>query len=111
MARPRKQVKSIEEQTGWKRPTKFQILQNYQYLIKVTDYNYNIRNRNFLKYFADRTGIIININDKNALKKDRILKAKLQDCWEIWQNRFEQLCLLDYLDKYLQSDQTLQMET
>ncbi len=45
---------SIEEQTGWKRSRPQTILQDIDLLLKVTEYDYDVTNRDFLEYAYHR---------------------------------------------------------
>ncbi len=131
-------VKSIKKQTGWKRTNnREEMLQDPSVLLKITEYNYNLKYSNFVKYFEDRTGIELNLNDNNTFflltsdnktmqtwlknseefkylngevvpfekREDhiiymKILKGKLQACWELWQNRFVQLSLFKWMENH-----------
>jgi len=89
---------SIEEQTGWKRPSCYMICQEPEVLEKVTQFSYDLDNELFVGYFQARTGIIISQcdcgwestkqeyapNNKVFLGHQIITKARLQDCWELF---------------------------
>jgi len=50
---------SIEAQTGWRRPYPKQILQDSDVLLKITEYDFDLNDREFVKYFISRTGILV----------------------------------------------------
>jgi len=93
--------KSIEQQTGWKRPHPFMILQEPALLVKITKFNYDLEDMQFVRYFESRTGIRITAcecgweevkkhwaNHNLDLKVDTAhwsgTRARIQDCWEIY---------------------------
>lgn len=88
---------TIFQQTGWRRSHPQQICQDIEVLERVTDFTFDATNEDFLDYFTSRTGyawrkadcgpermkqIIADqsINDRWL----RIMRAKLQDCWELY---------------------------
>lgn len=117
-----RQAKTIEQQTGWKRPHPEMICQDHEVLLRVHDYSYDLGNEDFTRYFISRTGIQIGKEEKPELarwlltspkaerwllespdykylngemvpfgqereidiKISRILKGRLQDCWELF---------------------------
>jgi len=52
-------MKTIQEQTGWKRPYPKMICQNSNILKNITEYNYDLTNTEFINYFRSRTGILL----------------------------------------------------
>ena len=56
-------TKTIEEQTGWKRPAPLAICQEVEILLKVYEYSFDIHDKKFLKYITQRTGRTF--NDRN----------------------------------------------
>ncbi len=78
---------------GTKSTKRIAICQDTKKLEKINEFNYIIEDIDFIKYFQDRTGIIItHCLDRlkyNSEPKDKIdlnIKRRLQDCWEIWEN-------------------------
>jgi len=49
-------MKTIFEQTGWKRPYYQTICQDIKVLEKVTDFSFDLSNKKFIKYLRDRLG-------------------------------------------------------
>lgn len=47
-------ARSIEEQTGWKRPIPTMICQNHEILARVTEYSFNLNNPAFRDYCEAR---------------------------------------------------------
>lgn len=113
-ANTRQTARTITEQTGWKRPMPMSICQDVDVLLRVTKYSFDIFNLEFVRYFTARTGIVLddnhpeivrrralgllltpvapladqqqwisngNCNDNRSLK---IIRGKLQDCWELF---------------------------
>lgn len=70
-------------------------LRTYPELLKVNRFTFDITNRAFIKYFEDRTGyeitkcqcgwfVALNLILNPPDDVWRITRAKLQDCWEIF---------------------------
>lgn len=93
-------MRTIEEQTGWTRPHVAGICQDIEALLRVTEFDYDLTDLSFLVYFKERTGIQIdececgwfvvieelaNYNVPAPDKSWRITRAKLQDCWQLYQ--------------------------
>ncbi|MCK5606449.1 hypothetical protein KAR91_31395 [Candidatus Pacearchaeota archaeon] len=53
-------TKTIEEQTGWKRPAPLAICQEVEILLKVFEYSFDIYDKKFRKYITQRTGRTFN---------------------------------------------------
>jgi hypothetical protein len=119
-------ARTIAEQTGDKRATPVS-LYLFDTLLKVTEYSFDTRDRDFLLYFESRTGCYIGANPNNgqildriekglmqplpadyfetqcrianmsdadyeqtykdSAKVNRLFKAKLQDCWELFTSK------------------------
>jgi len=79
------------------------ICQEHEKLSKITEFNYDIHNYDFVKYFESRTGIMITKMEKDykevlhctlsSVRDNKpddnhtiITKQRLQDCWEIWKS-------------------------
>jgi len=116
-------MKTIQQQTGWKRPCPTMICQEHDVLLSLTDYSFDLDDLEFVQYFRSRTGIALGKEDKPelsrflltdpdaerwllespeyryqlsgetipfgkdreiAVKRERILKGRLQDCWELY---------------------------
>ncbi len=90
-------METIEQQTGWERPWPKMICQDHKVLLKITEFSYDLSSDEFVGYFMARTGQLITCCDagtamQNVLAPDsdttdivdRITKAKLQDCWELF---------------------------
>ena len=90
-------MKTIHDQTGWRRQHPQMICQEMDVLLAVTEYTYDILNLAFVQYFKYRTGCDLHsithpagyahffaadssVDDKSML----ITKGKLQDCWELF---------------------------
>lgn len=101
-------VRTIEEQTGWRRGFKLTTCHTPKVLDAVTEFDYDIDNAEFVKYFESRTGVMIskcecgwepvrtvlaNWRVEAPSTTWRITRARLQDCWQIWtaqQNEIEE---------------------
>ncbi len=59
---------TIEQQTGWKRPSPKTRCQKPAILLKITTYSYNLDDRQFLLFFEKRTGIQLNKKDPQVSK-------------------------------------------
>lgn len=71
------------------------IVQEHSKLSKITEFDYDIHNLDFVKYFESRTGIMVTKMEKDykeLLHCDAepennhtlVTKQRLQDCWELW---------------------------
>ena len=71
------------------------ICQDYNKLSKISEFTYDINDYNFIKYFQNRTGIILDsiqddykkvYNSKSKVNKkhELITKQRIQDCWRIY---------------------------
>lgn len=60
-------MKTIYEQTGWKRKYPNMICQDINTLLKITEYSYDLTNKNFIKYFISRTCIQLGKEDNPNL--------------------------------------------
>jgi len=49
-------MKTIFEQTGWKGPLPISICQDMNILLKITEYDYDLRNQEFEEYCRSRFG-------------------------------------------------------
>lgn len=58
-AHTRLTARTLMEQTGWKRPMPQSICQDSEVLLRITEYSYDIQNQGFIRYLADRTGILL----------------------------------------------------
>ncbi len=120
--------KTIKQQTGWKRPHKKAVCQDYHALMAVHEYDFDLDNPEFLNYFIERTGICIGSEEKPELARwllispkakewlrtskdyryiksgevvplgkeregaiitNKILKGRIQDCWELFAEKWE----------------------
>lgn len=90
----------IENQTGWKRPYPKMVCQDLLILKKINKFDFDVSNIDFIKYFIRRTGINLlhkgfNIDVLNKIMtnyrqlSDRILRSRMQDCWELYKNNVE----------------------
>ena len=73
------------------------IYQNEDLLNKIKNFNYNLENEEFVKYFEKRTGIqiskmelnfkeVLNTNNNDNDNENHTLRTKqrIQNCWEIY---------------------------
>ena len=60
---PAPKVRSIEEQTGWHRPGAMAICQDIKTLEAVTEFDYDLSDRDFVRYYESRTGVQISLCD------------------------------------------------
>ena len=51
-------MKTISEQTGWERPYPYQICQDIKILKKITEFCFDLSNKEFLSYIAGRLGYV-----------------------------------------------------
>ncbi len=93
-------ARSIEEQTGWKRPLPVSVVMNADLLEKVTEFDYDLNDPGFVQYFTARYGQTLrcklgwdavvtwlaNYSVPAPTKSWELTRAALQDCWEIWVN-------------------------
>jgi hypothetical protein len=90
-------MKTIYEQTGWKRPFPQMICQDPEVLLKITEFDFDLDNEGFIDYFISRTGIMYGYSDDPELAEQllmsddppryqKIVKGRLQDCWELYLN-------------------------
>lgn len=88
-------AKHKKETTGVDIKSGVDIVQDYEKLSKITEFNYDIHNIDFVKYFESRTGIMITKMEKDYKEllhcdtepeHDHTLttKQRLQNCWRIW---------------------------
>ena len=111
-------MKTIESQTGWKRPFPKTILQDVDVLLKIHEYSYDLNRVGFHGYFISRTGRGLTVREKwlcsipiesaeryiltsggmkyetgdiipleerpDYVTSHKILRAQLQDCWELY---------------------------
>lgn len=105
-------MKSFTAQTGYKRSGPVAICQDTEALLAVREFGFDLQDEDFVRYFEDRTGVCITwsprcgyehpfaCSDKEWAKvcadimvaddtTDRILRGKLEDCWELWQGELE----------------------
>jgi len=86
---------SVFRQTRWKRPQPITICQIPDILVKITEYDFDWDDLEFLKYVKARTGMTIKPSSKDVLlpvpddsktttKIIRITLGTLQDCWEVY---------------------------
>ena len=71
-------VRSITQQTGWKRPMPQTLCQDVDALLKVTDYSFDTSNRDFLRYFENRTGYYIGADPHHPQILSRIERGLMQ---------------------------------
>lgn len=97
-------MKTIYQQTGWKRQHPRMICQDYDAIFKVTEFCYDIKDSGFLGYIKSR-GLATCGDDPKFINDPDILqinKAKLQDCWELYQRELgnlEEEVYIDDVDK------------
>ncbi len=60
-------IKTIQQQTGWKRPCDTMICQDTKVLLKIREYSFDLSNEGFVRYFKGRTGISLGKEDKPEL--------------------------------------------
>lgn len=91
-------AKTIFEQTGWRRPHPQTILQDTATLMRIYEFDYNLSDPGFVRYFESRTGVMISrmdcgwqrtrqLLDAAAEEPDpvhQITRCRLQDCWELY---------------------------
>lgn len=65
-------MKSIEQQTGWKRPYPHTLCQDYNVLLSIHDFDFDPDNDEFIRYFISRTGIAIKDYYLDRGKSNRI---------------------------------------
>jgi len=60
-------------------------------LEKITVFNYDTRNADFLAYLTRRTGYIVGLGEflaedanENDARWRKITRAKIQNCWEVY---------------------------
>lgn len=77
------------------------ILQDPDLLLKIHQFDYDLNNPKFVKYFEGRTGIMISkmecgwdqtleifaIENQPAENHHKITKARLQDSWELFSGK------------------------
>jgi len=106
---------TFTEQTRYKRSGPVAICQDIEALLAVREFSFDLTNEDFVRYFEDRTGVRITWSPRCGYRppnppfacsesewkqfcKDvmadtdtptRILRGKLQDCWELWQAELE----------------------
>lgn len=111
----RRKVKTIKEMTGWSGALPVSICQDIEVLLRITEYDYDLKNRDFEKYCRSRFGFSRATDPKYfeqecnlditydefasywakkgetniALSWEifNIERGKLQDCWEIYIGR------------------------
>ena len=79
----------------------YKIEQNHVKLLQIKDFYFDLDDKDFIKYFISRTGICIDqvekfeelkdmlLNpDQNEKMHHTIIRARLQDCWEVYQMSF-----------------------
>lgn len=101
---------TFTEQTGYRRTGSKSICQDADALLAVQHYNFDgdLNNADFLRYFESRTGICITWSPRCSYKQPfacsaqewaevcaavmrdedtpaRILRGRLEDAWELWQ--------------------------
>lgn len=52
-------MKTIEEQTGWRRPHSDALCQEPEVLLRISEYSFDLTDSDFRDYFASRTGQVI----------------------------------------------------
>ena len=73
-------MKSIEQQTGWKRPVPTMICQDQEVLLSITEYSFDLGDSRFLAYFRSRTGLQVGKEDNPQLSMF-LLTAPDADRW------------------------------
>jgi len=69
-------MKTIEQQTGWKRPCPTMICQEHDVLLSLTDYSFDLDDLEFVQYFRSRTGIALGKEDKPELSRFGLMIAQ-----------------------------------
>jgi hypothetical protein len=105
-------MKPFTAQTGYRRSGPVAICQDIQAFLAVREFSFDLTDEDFVRYFEDRTGVCITwsprcgyehpfaCSDKEWAKvcadimaddetPTRILRGKLEDCWELWQGELE----------------------
>lgn len=105
-------MRLFTEQTKYQRSGPNAICQDIDALLRVTKFNFNLGDEDFVRYFEDRTGVRItwsprcdyehpfacSRNEWSQVMRDiiadqdtpaRILRGKLEDAWELWQAELE----------------------
>lgn len=94
-------VPSIEQQTGWKRPYPQMICQDPEVRLAIREFDYDLNNPEFVKYYKSRTGVQIDqfscprawdsfksveLNPNCIVGEThlRLMRGALQDCWELF---------------------------
>ena len=84
-------ARTVYEQTGWKRPYPETICQDLDAQLKITEYDYDMMNPEFVAYVKARIGYCLVVGDflaSDAKEDDdqwkKITRAKIQDCWELF---------------------------
>lgn len=72
-------MKTIEQQTGWKRPIPTMICQELDVLLSISEYSFDLNDPDFVSYFESRTGNMITL-EKVTRQGDRIPKTAAR--WE-----------------------------
>jgi hypothetical protein len=104
---------SFTAQTGYRRQGPRAICQDAESLLAVRETSFDLADPDFVDYFVARTGVRINDNGRGAEYLDhspcspsewsevcrdimqgddtptRLLRGKLEDCWELYQNADE----------------------
>jgi hypothetical protein len=103
---------TFTEQTGFRRSGPNAICQDHEALLAVSEFNFDLQDEDFVRYFEDRTGVAIiwsprcgyaapfACSDKewqqvcrDTMQGDetfqRIIRGKLEDAWELWQAELE----------------------
>jgi hypothetical protein len=101
---------TFTEQTGHRRRHPAELCQDLDVLAKAWNWTFNLGDLVFVEYFQKRTGIMITWSSSSTYQKpevcsleewhkicqsimhgketvDHILRAKLEDVWEIWNDR------------------------
>lgn len=89
----------------YNRPYPQMIIQDPDLLMSIANFDYDLFNDDFVRYFEDRTGVKIKTFPDGSINREcwentakvfgdvmaypidrfqKIIKGKLQDCWEIW---------------------------
>ena len=62
-------MKTIEQQTNWKRPVPTMICQDHDVLMAITEYSFDMDDEAFMAYARSRTGIQFGKEDKAELAR------------------------------------------
>ncbi|KKL81329.1 hypothetical protein LCGC14_1995900 [marine sediment metagenome] len=71
-------AKTIKQQTGWKRPHKKTICQDYHALMSVHEYDFDLDNQEFVNYFIERTGIKLGSEERPELARWLLISPMAQ---------------------------------